>query len=161
IIENFRKELLNDNRKINVTDFGAGSRVFKSNERKVSDIAKNAGISRKRAILLNKLTSWFDIRSALELGTSVGISSAAIAAGNNVLLNVVEWWSASAEVAWEYYRHCKLNNINMKVGSLKETLKKQAPNSKAQIPTPTFQTPNSKFQAPGKFQYQTEDQQPL
>ena len=121
-IEKFRKELLQDHRKIKVTDFGAGSRVFKSNERKVSDIAKNAGISKMRAILLNKLTSYFEIKSALELGTSVGISSVAIAAGNKVNLTTLEGCPETAAVAREYFHLFKLGNINLEVGSFEEQL---------------------------------------
>ncbi len=121
IIEKFRRELLKDDRIITVTDFGAGSRVFKSNERKVSDIARNAGISQKRAILLNKLTSYLNIETALELGTSVGISSAAIAAGNNVQLTTLEGCPETATVAEEYFRHFKLDNISLKIGSFEES----------------------------------------
>src|SRR6476646_5799818 len=59
ILENYRKSLLENGAVIEVTDFGAGSRVFKSNRRKVSDIAKNAGISSERAKLLFRLTEYF------------------------------------------------------------------------------------------------------
>ena len=147
IIENFRKELLRDHRKIKVTDFGAGSRVFKSNQRKVSDIAKNAGISRKRAILLNKLTSWFEISTALELGTSVGISSAAIAAGNKVSLTTLEGCPETAAVAGEYFRHFKLDNISLNVGSFEEKAP-QPPKGEPYIPSQDTkqQTPNHKQQ---------------
>jgi len=130
-----------------VTDFGAGSRVFKSDERKVSDIATNAGISKKRALLLNKLTSYFEIKSALELGTSVGISSAAIAAGNNVTLTTFEGCPETAAVAMEYFRKYGLENIRVEVGEFEKNIKLKAPNPKSQIP-------NNKSPA------QTEDPQP-
>jgi len=117
IIESYRKALLNDHRSIHVKDFGAGSRVFKSDERKVSAIAKNAGISRKRAFLLNKLTSYLNIESALELGTSVGISSAAIAAGNKVHLTTLEGCPETAGIAREYFDRFKLGNVELMVGS--------------------------------------------
>ena len=47
-IDQYRKELLNNHTLIEVKDFGAGSRVFSSNKRKVSAIAKNAGIWSKK-----------------------------------------------------------------------------------------------------------------
>lgn len=115
-ISAYIKAIRQDERKIKVTDFGAGSRVFKSYERKISDIAKNAGISKKRAILLNKLTSYLDINTALELGTSVGISSAAIAAGNNLHLTTLEGCPETATVAREYFRKFGLENISIEVG---------------------------------------------
>ena len=48
ILKNYRNSLLENKNTIEVKDFGAGSRVFKSNIRAVNQIAKNAGISSKR-----------------------------------------------------------------------------------------------------------------
>ena len=118
----FREALLKDHRIISVTDFGAGSRVFKSERRKVSAIAKNAGISKKRALLLNKLTDYLKIRNALELGTSVGSSSAAIAAGNNVQLTTIEGCPETAKVAREYFKKFELDNIELVIGNFEEIL---------------------------------------
>lgn len=135
IIEDHRKAILNDHRTITIKDFGAGSRVFKSNERKVSEIAKNAGISRKRALLLNKLIPYLNIETALELGTSVGISSAAIAVGNKVELTTMEGCPETAKVATEYFKRFGIDNIELKIGEFELLLKKE-----------NFQIPNSKFQ---------------
>jgi len=118
----FREALLKDHQVISVTDFGAGSRVFSSKRRKVSAIAKNAGISKKRALLLNKLTSYLHCKNALELGTSVGISSAAIAAGNNLQLTTIEGCPETANIAREYFRKFELDNITLKVGEFEEVL---------------------------------------
>jgi len=118
----FRDALSKDHQVISVTDFGAGSRVFSSERRKVSAIAKNAGISKKRALLLNKLTSYLQCKNALELGTSVGISSAAIAAGNNLQLTSIEGCPETANIAREYFRKFKLENITLKVGEFEEEL---------------------------------------
>lgn len=123
IISEYIKAIKQDKRVINVKDFGAGSRVFKGTSRKVSHIAKNAGITRKRAFLLNKLTSYFGITSALELGTSVGISSAAIATGNPVNLTTLEGCPETAAVARDYFKRFKLENIDLEVGSFEELLK--------------------------------------
>jgi len=118
----FREALLKDHQVISVTDFGAGSRVFSSERRKVSAIAKNAGTSKKRALLLNKLTSYLHCKNALELGTSVGISSAAIAAGNNLQLTSIEGCPETANIAREYFRKFELDNITLKVGEFEEVL---------------------------------------
>lgn len=118
----FRKSLLNDDREINVTDFGAGSRVFKSDKRRISAIAKNAGISKKRAVLLNKLVSYLGIKNALELGTSVGLSSAAMATGNDLNLKSIEGCPQTAKVAGEYFEKFGLENIELMVGNFEEVL---------------------------------------
>ena len=118
----FRETLLKDEQVISITDFGAGSLVFKSNRRKVSAIAKNAGISKKRALLLNKLTNYLQIKNALELGTSVGISSAAIATGNNVQLTTIEGCPETANISRKYFKKFGLDNIELVIGSFEEIL---------------------------------------
>lgn len=82
ILKNYRKSLLENKNTIEVTDFGAGSRVFKSNIRVVNQIAKNAGISSKRAELLFRITNYFQPENILEIGTSLGLATSALSLGN-------------------------------------------------------------------------------
>ena len=82
ILKKYRKSLLENKNFIEVTDFGAGSRVFKSNRRQISKIAQTAGISPKRAELLFRVTNYFKPKNVLEIGTSLGLASSAIALGN-------------------------------------------------------------------------------
>ena len=82
ILKNYRKALLQSKNTIEVTDFGAGSRVFKSNTRAINQIAKNAAISSKRAKLLFRLVNYFQPSSILEIGTSLGLATAALSIGN-------------------------------------------------------------------------------
>jgi hypothetical protein len=78
----YRKSLLANHHTIEVTDFGAGSRVFNSNTRSISKIAKTAGISPKRAELLFRITRYFQPTTVLEIGTSLGLATSALALGN-------------------------------------------------------------------------------
>lgn len=82
VLDNYRNSLLNNHNTIDVTDFGAGSRVFKSNKREIAAIAKNAGISRKRAQLLFRLVRYFQPTEILEIGTSLGLATSALALGS-------------------------------------------------------------------------------
>ena len=82
ILKKYRKSLLENKDFIEVTDFGAGSRVFKSNKRRISDIAKTAGISPKRAELLFRITNYFQPENILEIGTSLGLATSALSLGN-------------------------------------------------------------------------------
>src|SRR4051812_4985530 len=82
ILKNYRKALLQNKNFIEVTDFGAGSRVFKSNKRQISKIASTAGISPKRAELLFRVTNYFQPKNILEIGTSLGLATSALALGN-------------------------------------------------------------------------------
>lgn len=82
ILKNYRKSLLENKKFIEVTDFGAGSKVFKSNKRQISKIAQTAGISPKRAELLFRVTQYFQPKNILEIGTSLGLATSALALGN-------------------------------------------------------------------------------
>ena len=82
ILKEYRKSLLENKNSIEVTDFGAGSRVFKSNTREISKIAKTAGISPKQAQLLFRIVNYFQPETILELGTSLGLATSALALGN-------------------------------------------------------------------------------
>lgn len=78
----YRKEVLKNKTVIQVTDFGAGSRVFSSTKRPVYKIAKTAGIPLHRAKLLFRLIHYFQPQEILEIGTSVGLATSALALGN-------------------------------------------------------------------------------
>ncbi len=67
ILKDYRQSLLQNRNTIEVTDFGAGSKVFKSNSRAINQIAKNAGISVKRAELLFRITRYFQPATILEM----------------------------------------------------------------------------------------------
>ncbi|MFG4003660.1 O-methyltransferase [Flavobacterium aquidurense] len=82
ILKNYRKSLLHNKNFIEVTDFGVGSKVFKSNRRQISKIASTAGISPKRAELLFRVTNYFQPKNILEIGTSLGLGTSALALGN-------------------------------------------------------------------------------
>jgi predicted O-methyltransferase YrrM len=82
VLENYRNSLLENKNTIEVTDFGAGSKVFKSNTRQIAKIAKTAGITRKRAELLFRITNYFQPSTILEIGTSLGLATSALALGN-------------------------------------------------------------------------------
>lgn len=82
ILKNYRKALLQNENTIEVTDFGAGSRIFKSNTRQISKIAQTAGITPKRAELLFRITNYLEPSTILEIGTSLGLATSALSLGN-------------------------------------------------------------------------------
>lgn len=101
-LEQHRNWLLNNDTKIEVTDLGAGSRIFKSNLRKVSAIAKTAGMTKKRQRLLSKLVTYLAPKEVLEIGTSVGLATAAIRSGNDsTRITTVEGCANTSGVARE------------------------------------------------------------
>ena len=99
-LSEYRKFLLKSKTTIEVTDFGAGSRVFKSNKRQISKIAKTAGISPKRSEMLFRITKYFQPDTILEIGTSLGLATSALSLGNsNAKITSLEGCPKTSEVA--------------------------------------------------------------
>jgi len=113
ILKKYRKSLLDDNDSIEVKDFGSGSKIFKSNKRKVAQIAKVAGISSKRAELLFRIVRYFKPDEILEIGTSLGLATSAIALGNsNSKTTSLEGCPNTIAVAINKFQLYNLNNID-------------------------------------------------
>lgn len=130
LILNYRKPLLKDIAKIEVTDLGAGSRVMKHQKRSISDIAKNAGTTNKRAKLLYRLTHYFKPKNVLELGTSIGISTYAMGLGNpKTQITSIEGCPNTAEFSKNQLKIHNLKNAEILVGDFNDEIKKLASNT--------------------------------
>jgi predicted O-methyltransferase YrrM len=81
-IEKKRKELLKDESKIEIYDLGAGSKVENSPTRKVKSIARYSLSSPKFSQFLFRLIQYFKFENIIELGTSLGISTAYMGKAN-------------------------------------------------------------------------------
>ena len=112
VLKNYRNSLLENKNTIEVTDFGAGSKVFKSNSRQISKIAKTAGISQKRAELLFRITNYFQPESVLEIGTSLGLATSALALGNKKSkIITLEGCPETAKIAQDQLKKFNINNV--------------------------------------------------
>ncbi|MFY8181623.1 MAG: O-methyltransferase [Flavobacterium sp.] len=110
ILKNYRNSLLQNKNTMEVTDFGAGSRVFKSNTRAINQIAKNAGISPKRAKLLFRIVNYFQPNTILEIGTSLGLATSALSLGSkNAKVITLEGCPNTMTIA---KNQCELQNLN-------------------------------------------------
>lgn len=113
VLKEFRDSLLHDKSTIKVTDFGAGSKVFKFDIREIVQIAKTAGISSKRAELLFRITQYFQPESILEIGTSLGLATSALSLGNQKSkITTVEGCPETAKIAQNQFTRYELTNIN-------------------------------------------------
>lgn len=121
-LKKYRRDLLQNDEKISVTDFGAGSRVFKTNERRISLIAKHVGISEKRAKFLFRLARYLKCREILELGTSLGIGTAALAINKEARVTSIEGCPETAKAAHRQLEKFRLNNVNLIVGEFSKVL---------------------------------------
>jgi predicted O-methyltransferase YrrM len=112
-LKNYRKSLLDNKNFIDVTDFGAGSKIFKSNERQICQIAKSAGISLKRSELLFRIVKYFQPDTILEIGTSLGMATAAMHLGNkNAKIISLEGCSNTLNQTKFQFQKFDFDNVN-------------------------------------------------
>jgi len=78
-----RDSLMDNNTVLEITDFGAGSKVFKDNKRKVSDLVKHGTSKAKFSELYFKLVNFTDSQFIVELGTSIGLNTLYLAKANS------------------------------------------------------------------------------
>jgi len=122
-IEAVRKQLLQDNTTITVQDFGAGSRVIGTKQRIVKQIAGTSLKPKKYSQLLHRVVQFYQPKTILEIGTSLGITTAYLAKAKfdaNVI--TMEGANAIAAIAGENFRSLNISNIQQVIGNFDDTL---------------------------------------
>ena len=122
-IEARRQALLQSPARIAVTDFGAGSHTSAGPLRRVADIARAAAKPPRLAQLLFRLVNYLRPATVLELGTSLGLTTAYLAAADSrrrVL--TFEGCPNVAAAARETFATLGLSNIEIVEGNLDHTL---------------------------------------
>ncbi len=126
LVEELRKKLLQDNRTLKVTDFGAGSRSINKRTRSISSIAHTSAKPPKYGKLLFRLVNHFQPETILDLGTSLGLTTAYLAeARKESTVYTFEGCPAIAQAARANFKHLGLRNVHLIEGNLDETLEKQ------------------------------------
>ena len=129
VLKNYRTSLLENKETIEVNDFGAGSRVFKSNKRQVSKIASTAGISPKRAELLYRIVNYFQPESVLEIGTSLGLATSSLSLGNpNAKIISLEGCANTIAIAKNQLQLQNVQNIKFVTTEFSNYLKTESEN---------------------------------
>ena len=122
-IEQLRKQLLSDKRIIEIEDFGAGSRIKSSKQRSVGQIAKSALKSKKLAQVLFRLAKYYRPKSLIELGTSLGITTAYFSKANPYAsITTIEGSQHIASVAKENFQKLDCTNIQQLTGNFDDVL---------------------------------------
>jgi hypothetical protein len=70
-----RNLLLTNETELTVEDFGAGSKTFDSDKRKINALAKSGISTNKQSEILFKLLNFLNCKSSIELGTSLGLNT--------------------------------------------------------------------------------------
>lgn len=122
-IESLRRKLLKDKTILDIEDFGAGSAIHSIKQRSISSIARNAVKSKKLSQLLFRIVHYYQLQNIIELGTSLGVSSAYMAAANpKGDIITIEGASSVAAVAKRNHELLELDNIRLITGKFEDTL---------------------------------------
>ncbi len=126
-VEDLRKILLKNNKKITIHDLGAGSRRSNDAERAIFELAKNAAVPEKYGSLMARIIEFYNIKTVLELGTSLGVGTGYLAmASAEVKVDTIEGCPETAKVALgNLTAQLGLENVNLEVGEFSEVLGKK------------------------------------
>ncbi|WP_187261352.1 O-methyltransferase [Pontibacter beigongshangensis] len=125
-VETLRQQLLESDQKLQVTDFGAGSRAGLKKERKIKDIARTSAKPAKYGQLLYRLVNHFQPKTIFDLGTSLGITTSYLAeARKQASLYTFEGCPAIAAAAQQNLNLLGLAHVQLVLGNLDETLQQQ------------------------------------
>lgn len=125
LIQALRKELRKSREVIRVADFGAGSKVNASRQRTIGDITRNSQKPARFGRLLFRLVQHFESVIIIDLGTSLGMTTAYLAeaakpSGGHI--TTFEGCPQTAAIARQNFARLGLDNVEIVVGNLDETL---------------------------------------
>lgn len=113
-VEALRSQLKKDNRLIIKTDLGAGSKVKPITRQKIRDIARSSVSNASKCKTLHNIAKYYNVKSVLELGSSLGISSAYLS-----MVDTVEY-IISVEGDPEVYKIAQNHKLSDKIRFLNE-----------------------------------------
>lgn len=111
-VEQIRKSYRANRNSLVVEDFGAGSRVLTARNRRIKDIARTSLKPRKYATLFYRMIEFYQPRHIVELGTSLGITTAYLALPGKPVYTM-EGAPAIAAVAQQTFQQLQLKNIRL------------------------------------------------
>ena len=122
-IESIRKQLLKNNKIIEVEDFGAGSAVIPFKNRIVKDIAASSLKKKKYGQLLFRIAKYYGTKTIVELGTSFGITTSYLASAIwDSKVFTFEGAKNIANVAVQNFENLELKNIDLIEGSFEKNI---------------------------------------
>jgi predicted O-methyltransferase YrrM len=118
-LERVRESLLRNNTSLEWNEFGAGKATH---AKTVSSIARTSLMPHRKAAFLFRLCRWLRPKAVLELGTSLGLTTAYMASGTSnpvYTFEAVESLGPEAEKIWT---GLQLKNIIQMIGPVQKTL---------------------------------------
>ncbi|UFH55863.1 O-methyltransferase [Spirosoma sp. KNUC1025] len=127
-IRKLRKELRKSRQFITVTDLGAGSKINASRQRSIGGIARHSQKATRFGRLLFRLVRRFEANTIIDLGTSLGMTTAYLAEACKPYAGQVltfEGCPETAVIARQNFARLDITNVEVVVGNLDETLAPQ------------------------------------
>jgi predicted O-methyltransferase YrrM len=122
-IEELRRRLLNDHSVLTMEDHGAGSRTGQQKEKSIAALARTALKPAKYAQMLFRLVKYYQPASIVELGTSLGLTTAYLSRANpDAEMISIEGNPSVHERAKEYLHELDCNNIQLVQGRFDDVL---------------------------------------
>lgn len=122
-IEGLRRKYLSDKTVLEVEDLGAGSRKSSLHHKQIAQLARTALKPRKYAQMLYRLVRHYQPGKIIELGTSLGITTAYMGAANpHAHLVTIEGSHAVSAIAKEGFNRLKLDHILSLTGNFDQIL---------------------------------------
>ncbi|MAT54150.1 MAG: SAM-dependent methyltransferase [Saprospirales bacterium] len=122
-VETRREHLLRNRTKLELTDYGAGPRLRRKKKTTVAALARNSACRPEVGRWLFRMVNHFKPATVLELGTSLGISTAyQAAAAPNAKFISIEGDPASANVAKESLRLLGISSVEIRQGRFEDEL---------------------------------------
>lgn len=121
-IEELRNNFLTDQTTIELVDFGAGSRAKSSNQRSVSEIAKNSSTPPKFSALLKSLAEHLELKNIVELGTSLGLNTLYLSEVQDSKITTFEGDPSLSTKARKTFSDFGKHNIRLIEGDIDQTL---------------------------------------
>lgn len=124
-VKDLREELRRNKQILNIEDFGAGTRDHSAMkiQRSIAEIARRTSMQSKFARMLFRCINYFQPRTILEFGTSLGISSVLFAlAAPKAEVYTMEGSAEILQVAEKNFQKLKLSNIQTIKGNFDDIL---------------------------------------
>jgi len=121
-LESRRNQLIDSKEIIQVNDFGAGSKIATTSERRIADIAKHGISTSKFSNLFYRLGNTLHQPKILELGTSLGINTLYLSSIQNAEVFTLEGCPNLANWAEKEFEIQSAKNIQIQVGNIDQTL---------------------------------------
>jgi predicted O-methyltransferase YrrM len=121
-IQQLRQQLEACDDVVEVTDFGAGSSVHRRPVRRIKDLARSSAGSRQVAARLARCIQEFEVKNVLELGTSLGLTSAYLGAAATGKVTTLEGCPNLSALAQKHHHKLGIQNTEVITGPFRETL---------------------------------------